>query len=124
MLVRKNRYRKIVRNFSRFFGHKNKITSQRRVYVSGWRFVFASFIIFSIFAYFFPFGRLLNSIKAFGGQTEKINLYANYIQSEETDDFAQGWHNKEKAGGLQDLGPNADMLEFSDENSAFYSGGN
>ena len=119
MLVRKNRYRKIVRNFSRFFGHKNKITSQRRVYVSGWRFVFASFIIFSIFAYFFPFGRLLNSIKAFGGQTEKINLYANYIQSEETDDFAQGWHNKEKAGGLQDLGPNADMLEFSDENSAF-----
>lgn len=62
-------------------------------------------------------------MKAINGHTEKINLYAQKAQTAEAQNFAEGWHNAENITGAQSLGPEADMLEFSDENSAFYTKG-
>ena len=108
-----------------FFGFKNKTTSRNRCKSSGWRFVFGTLAILVILFVFLPLDIIISSIKAIGGGVEIINLYPSFYSSEnENESFESGWWNLEKLKGAAELAPNASLLKFSDETSAFYSGGN
>ena len=74
---------------------------------------------------FLPLNLIITSIKAINGNTEIINLYpVNFIIENSDESFQNGWWNTEKLVGDIDLSPSAGLIEFSDINSAFYSGGN
>lgn len=108
-----------------FFGFKSKITSRNRHRCFGWRFVFGILTVLLISFVFLPLDFIISSIKAIGGGTEIINLYPNFYLSEnENESFESGWWNLEKLKGAAELDLNAPLLKFSDETSAFYSGGN
>ncbi|MCK5319775.1 hypothetical protein KAJ61_00110 [Candidatus Parcubacteria bacterium] len=118
--------RKISQRKNSFFsGFKNKTTSRNRRKSSGWRFVFGTLLILLIFFVFLPLDLIISSIKAIGGGTEIINLYPSFYSSEnENESFESGWWNLEKLNGTAELLSNDSLLKFSDETSAFYSGGN
>ncbi|MCK4539744.1 hypothetical protein KAU09_01155 [Candidatus Parcubacteria bacterium] len=108
-----------------FFGFKNKITSRNRHKSSGWRFVSGILTILLILFVFLPLDFIITSIKAIGGNPEVIKLYpANFKIDNPDESFQSGWWNTEKLVGDVDLSPSAGLIEFSDTNSAFYSGGN
>ncbi|MCK5510983.1 hypothetical protein KAI65_05605 [Candidatus Parcubacteria bacterium] len=113
------------RKNNRFFGFKNKTTSRNGFKSSGWRFVFGTLVVLLVLFVFLPLDIIISSIKAIGGGTEIINLYPSFYSSEnENESFESGWWNLEKLKGKPALAPDDSLLKFSDETSAFYSGGN
>ena len=72
-----------------------------------------------------PVSFFINTIKAINGSTNTINFYVDSVELiDQGSDFGSGWWQEEKIKDYPDLGPDADILNFSDENSVFYAGGN
>ena len=106
------------------FGFKYKRASHSLHSINGWRFILGIFIVVCLVIGSNLVGFVIEKIRATGGSTEEINLYAgNCYSPERATAYNQGWWNLDKAESAPDLGPNADWLEFSDENSSFYAGG-
>ncbi|MCD4762076.1 hypothetical protein K8R32_03910, partial [bacterium] len=115
--------RKLNSKFLILFGLKKTMTSQRKLLVFGWRFIFLIFTAFFILSGFSPLSFLRSTIKALNGKTEKINFYSKLVAVNEIDSKYNGWQNVENALGSADLGPDATLQIFSSNQAAFYQGG-
>ncbi len=99
-------------------------TWKRNLLTFGWRFVFGLAFIVFIFTGNTPFDIFNNTIRALNGSTEIVNLYPSYARPDRmADDNAEGWWKTDNMKGIPELGPDASVIEFSDENSSFYAGG-
>jgi len=111
------------------FAFQNKFNIQNKsllnlTAVLGVRLAWTAVFVSLIFG-FSPFGFIDKTIKALKGGRESIKLYATVAKPMPVSDkYYLGWWNTEKALGAPQLSGKSSLLYFSDENSAFYTGGN
>ncbi len=77
-----------------------------------------------LFFGFSPIKFVINTIKASYSKTEIINLYAYKVaQDKEPETYEEGWWNLDFAAFSPQIKNSGSLLDFTDENSSFYTGG-
>ncbi len=111
------------------FAFWNKLNIQNKSLLNltaalGTRLAWAAVFVSLVFG-LSPFGFIDKTIKALKGGRKSVRLYASVAEPmPASDKYYLGWWNIEKALGAPQLSSKSSLLYFSDENSAFYSGGN
>lgn len=99
-------------------------SSLTKIISLSWRFVAAFLFVFYLSTGFSPFD-LYSAFGNFGvKEIAYVDFYSRASLSEvQSEDYSLGWWNSEKVVGEPDVNSLGGLFLFSDENSAFYSGG-
>ncbi len=101
-----------------------KISSKNTFLKKSYKSFFVFLFVFSLFLGFGPIGLLKNYLGAFGTELRVVSFYSISSKVSENDDYSLGWWNQENSMGKPSISPRGAINDFSDSNSAFYSGGN
>jgi hypothetical protein len=101
---------------------KKSNKSQLKNKFFGWPLLFMGFFLLITFL---PFQLIVKNIIAGYSKSDIINLYAhNVAQTGETDVYSEGWWNLDNSLLSPQAAPSSGLMDFNDQNSSFYTGGN
>ncbi len=98
--------------------------SQLKLRIFSWPLLFLGAFVLLILLTIVPWKNLIKSLWANSEDIETISFYASGVNTDKAgENYDEGWWQTTKAQLNPDLASDASLIDFSDQNSAFYAGG-